>query len=514
MQDKHKKVLRYAVVVAALAFASKSYWMKKPDAEKNPAPAAAAVNVDTSRTLGSLKFKPCSLAQGAESLSAFCSTLQVPEDHSKPNGRKITLAISWFPASKQAEDDPIFMLAGGPGQGARASYPGIASAFSEAHKTRNIILLDQRGTGDSNPLKCEDSKGDSAVVEGDDYSLQAAADFAKQCAASYASKVDVSQFSTADAIIDLDLVRKAIGASKINLIGISYGTRVAQQYAKQFPNSTRTVTIDGIAPMDLVLGQDHAKNLEASLDLQFARCSKDKACLEKMGNPREQLNQLLAKLEKGPVPVQYRDAITGEWKQGEFSYGHIATLTRMLSYAPQAAALLPLQFSEANKGHYESLMALSEMVNHDVSGMIMHGMQLSVMCSEDADDLVIDPADQNRLLGNDLVEVLKAQCSVWPHKKRPADFRTPLTGNVPVLILSGEFDPVTPPRYGEQVAKHLPNSKHIIAKGSGHNVLPVGCMPKLFAKFLETADAKKLDSSCMDKLTYASMFTGYYGSEP
>ena len=266
--------------------------------------------------------------------------------------------------------------------------------------------------------------------------------------------------------------------------------------------------------MDLVLGQDHAKNLESSLDLQFARCSLDKACLEKMGNPREQLNQLLAKLAKGPVPVRYRDAITGEWKDGQFSVGHIAMLTRLLAYAPQAAALLPLQFSEANKGHYESLMALSEMVTRDVSDMIMHGMQLSVMCSEDADDLVIDPADQKRLLGTGLVELLKAQCSVWPHKQRPANFRAPLTGKMPVLILSGEFDPVTPPRYGDDVAKHLPNSKHIIAKGAGHNVLPVGCMPKLFAKFLETADAKNLDSSCMDKLTYASMFTGYYGSEP
>lgn len=514
MQDKHKKLLRIAIGLALIAYASKSFWLKKPDADKKPASVAAAINIDTSRTLGSLKFKPCALAQGTESISAFCSTMSVPEDHSKPDGRKISLAISWLPASKQAEDDPIFMLAGGPGQGARESFPSIAQAFSEARKTRNIILLDQRGTGDSNPLKCEDSKGDSAVVEDEQYSEQSAVDFARKCAAVYAGKVDVSQFTTADAIQDLDLARKAIGARQINLIGISYGTRVAQQYAKQFPASTRTVTIDGIAPLDVVLGQEHAKNLEDSLDLQFARCSKDKACLGKMGNPREQLNLLLAKLAKGPVPVHYRDAVTGEWKDGQFSAGHIAMLTRLLAYAPQAAALLPLQFSEANKGHFESFMALSEMVSHDVSSMIMHGMQLSVMCSEDADDLVLDPADEKRLLGTGLVQLLKAQCAVWPHKMRPADFRTPLTGNLPVLILSGEYDPVTPPRYGDSVAKHLPNAKHIIAKGSGHNVLPVGCMPKLFAKFLETADAKNLDSSCMDKLTYASMFTGYYGSEP
>ncbi|MBP6533529.1 MAG: alpha/beta fold hydrolase [Arenimonas sp.] len=514
MQDKHKKAIRIAAGLALIAYASKAYWLKQPDTDKKPAPVAAAVKVDTSRTLGSLKFKPCSLAQGTESLSAFCSTLTVPEDHSKPDGRKISLAVSWLPASKQTEEDPIFMLAGGPGQGARESFPSIAAAFTEARKTRHIILLDQRGTGDSHPLKCENTEGESAVVENEDYSAQSAIDFARKCAAVYAGKVDVRQFSTADAIRDLELARKAIGAAKINLIGISYGTRVAQQYAKTFPSSVRTVTIDGIAPLETVLGQEHAKNLEASLDLQFARCSQDKACLEKMGNPRAQLNQLLATLDKGPIPVRYRDAVSGEWRDGEFSAGHIAMLTRLLAYQPQAAALLPLQFSEANKGHVESLMALSEMVNRDVSDMIMHGMQLSVMCGEDAPDLVVDPEDRKRLLGTGLVELLQAQCAVWPHKQRPADFRQPLTGKLPVLILSGEFDPVTPPRYGDMVARHLPNSRHIIVKGAGHNVLPVGCMPKLFAKFLETADAKALDIGCIESLTYSPMFTGFYGSEP
>jgi pimeloyl-ACP methyl ester carboxylesterase len=514
MQDKHKKAIRIAAGLALIAYASKAYWLKQPDTEKKPVPVAAAVKVDTSRMLGALRFTPCSLAKGAESLTALCGTLSVPEDHSKPDGRKIQLAVSWLPASKQAEPDPIFLLAGGPGQGARESFPTIAAAFAEARKTRDIILLDQRGTGDSNPLKCEDSQGNSAVVEGEDYSLAAADEFAAKCAAAFAGKVDVRQFSTADAIIDLELARKAIGAAKINLIGISYGTRVAQQFAKKFPGSVRTITIDGIAPLETVLGQDHAKNLEASLDLQFARCSEDKACLQKMGEPRAQLNQLLATLDKGPVPVRYRDAVSGEWQDGEFSTGHIAMLTRMLAYAPQAAALLPLQLSEANKGNVDSLMALSEMVNRDVSGMIMHGMQLSVMCGEDVPDLVIDPEDRKRLLGTGLVELMQAQCAVWPHKQRPADFRTPLTGNVPVLILSGEFDPVTPPRYGDMVAKHLPNAKHIVAKGTGHNVLPVGCMPKLFAKFLETADAKSLDTGCIESLTYAPMFTGFYGSEP
>jgi pimeloyl-ACP methyl ester carboxylesterase len=390
----------------------------------------------------------------------------------------------------------------------------LSGAFAEARKKRNIILLDQRGTGDSNPLKCVNEQGESAVVDDEDYTADAATDFAKRCAAQFESKVDVAQFSSSDAIRDLDAARKALGAEQINLIGISYGTRMAQLYGKRYPQHTRTITIDGIAPLESVLGQDHAKNLESSLDLQFAQCAKDKACREKLGDPRAQLNTLLATLAKGPVPVHYRDAITGEWKDGQFSSGHLAMLTRLLAYQPQAASLLPMQFAEANQGRVDTLMALSEMVTRDISDQIMHGMQLSVMCGEDVPDLVVDPEDGKRLLGTGLVELMKAQCAVWPHKVRPADYRVPLKGNLPVLILSGEFDPVTPPRYGDMVAKHLPNSKHIIAKGQGHNVLPVGCMPRLFAKFLESADAKNLDDACIKTLTYAPMFTGLNGWEP
>ena len=445
---------------------------------------------------------------------AYCGTLQVPENHDAPDGRKITLAISWLPASGEAEPDPIFMLAGGPGQGARGSFPMVSGAFIEARRKRHIILLDQRGTGDSNPLKCVNEQGESAVVDDEDYSADAATDFAKRCAAQFEGKVDVAQFSSSDAIRDLDAARKALGAEQINLIGISYGTRMAQLYGKRYPQHTRTITIDGIAPLESVLGQDHAKNLESSLDLQFAQCAKDKTCREKLGDPRAQLNTLLATLAKGPVPVHYRDAITGEWKDGQFSSGHLAMLTRLLAYQPQAASLLPLQLAEANQGRVDSLMALSEMVTRDISDQIMHGMQLSVMCGEDVPDLVVDPEDGKRLLGTGLVELMKAQCAVWPHKTRPADYRTPLKGDLPVLILSGEFDPVTPPRYGDMVAKHLPNSKHIIAKGQGHNVLPVGCMPRLFAKFLESADAKNLDDACIKTLTYAPMFTGLNGWEP
>lgn len=468
------------------------------------------------RSLSTLDFKPCTLASefGTQSVEAQCTTMQVPENHAAPNGRKISLAIAWVPAKGEAEPDPVVMLAGGPGQSALESFPSIAPAFADVRKKRHILLVDQRGTGGSNRLVCKDASGKSAVLDEDSEDITSAKVFAARCALDLGKTADLRFYTTSDAIQDLDAVRVAIGAPQLNLMGVSYGTRVAQQYAKRYPKQTRTVTIDGIVPNSLVLGNEHARNLESSLNLQFERCAKDKACAKNLGNPRMRLDALMATLAKDPQLVRYRDAITGESKEEKLTPGHISMLARMFAYAPAAAGLLPLQLNEAAQGRYESLMALSKLLAGTLGDSIMHGMQLSVICSEDAGELKADPADAGSLLGTAMIEVIKAQCEVWPHGQRPADFRAPLKGNVPVLILSGEFDPVTPPRYGNEVLKPLSNARHLIVRGQGHNVLPVGCLPKLFARFVETADAKALDASCLDKVPYSPPFTGFYGWEP
>jgi pimeloyl-ACP methyl ester carboxylesterase len=468
------------------------------------------------RRLGSLGFTPCTLATAfaTQTVEAQCSHLLVPENRAAPGGRKISLAIAWLPAKGEAAADPMFMIAGGPGQSALESFPGIAPAFAELRKKRNVILVDQRGTGGSNLLACRNAEGKNAFVEESSDGLTEARAFAERCARELSARADLRFYSTSDAIQDLDAVREAIGASQINLMGVSYGTRVAQQYAKRYPAQTRTVTIDGVAPNSLVLGNDFAKNLESSLDRQFDRCAQDKACAEKLGNPRARLNALMALLKTSPPLVRYRDAITGEAKEEQLTPDHIATLARMFAYAPQVAGLLPLELNEAAQGRYEPLMALSKLLVGTLGDQMAAGMQLSVVCTEDADELKIDPADADSLLGTDLVAVLQTQCAVWPRGQRPDGFRAPLTGPVPVLILSGEFDPVTPPRYGDEVLKSLPNARHLVLRGQGHNVLPVGCMPKLFAAFVDSADAKKLDVRCLDKVPYAQPFTGFYGWEP
>ena len=176
--------------------------------------------------------------------------------------------------------------------------------------------------------------------------------------------------------------------------------------------------------------------------------------------------------------------------------------------------MLPQLIREASHGRYANLMALTKMMQGDMAEAMSMGMQMSVICTEDAGSMVVRAEDADTVLGNRMVEGMAAMCEVWPKGDKPADFNTALKGDLPVLVLTGEFDPVTPPKYGEEIAKGLPKSRWLNLKGQGHNVIGAGCMPKLFAQFIEQADARALDAKCLDKLAYVPPFTSYNGWEP
>lgn len=464
---------------------------------------------------GKLTFQSCALTSPAGiAVEAWCSKLAVPENHAAPKGRQIELAIALVAADGQGEPDPILMIAGGPGQSALESYPLVHPAFEDARRNRNVLLVDARGTGKSHPLECEDEEGRSAVMEPEDESPAAARAFAERCRDRLSKSSDLRFYATGDHVRDLDLVRQKLGIEKLNLMGVSYGTRVAQQYAKRYPAHTRTVTLDSVVPNTLVLGQEHARNLDAALKQQFARCRADAACAQNLGDPAAKLAEVRNRLRAGNLaPVHYRDPVSGEWRDDEPKYAHLSVLLRLYAYQPAAASMLPLILHDASGGHYESLLAQARTIYGSVSDAIMHGMQLSVVCTEEP-ELAEDPKDEDTVLGVDLVSFTRAQCEVWPRGERAADFRAPLRGDLPVLAVSGELDPVTPPRYGEEVIRSLPNGRHLVLRGQGHSVIGTGCMPKLFAQFIENADAKSLDDSCLKRLSASPPFAGRYGWEP
>ena len=511
----------FRIVIAIGALACFGYTKLKPDegAAHTPSTSASVSEPVPPRMFGSLTFQPCTLAPkfAVATIDAQCSHMSVPEDWTHPEGRKIDLAIAWIPAQNDGAADPVFMIAGGPGQSALESYPSIAPAFEETLKKRSVMLVDQRGTGQSHPLACEDKEGSKTSGEeqqATDTSPDAIRRFTEKCRDTLSKNADLRYYSTTDGVRDLDAVRAALGVAQIDLVGISYGTRVAQHYARRYPSHTRTVVLDSVAPNELIFGNDFARNLDDALAMGFKECNKTPHCAERMGDPRANLTALLAQLKAHPVPVSYRDPMTGEDKQETLTRGHLALVARMYAYAPILAASLPLTLSEAMKGHYEPLMAQAKLLSGSLGESMTAGMQLSVVCTEDADGFQADPAYADSVLGNELLDVLGTQCSIWPHGQRPSDFHQPLVSDLPILVLEGEFDPVTPPRYGEQVVKNLSHGRLLVLHGQGHNVIPVGCMPKLMARFIDTADAKALDASCLDKLPYTPPFTSYSGWEP
>lgn len=481
------------------------------------ATALASTGAAAKRTVGSLEFSDCDLKNPviADVLGAQCTTLSVPENPALPEGRKIDLRIALVPAkTADPQPDPVFFLAGGPGQSALDSYPQVAPGFERMREKRHIVLVDQRGTGGSNKLVCKGEEAEStfSAEESNDPDAQKA--FAERCAKDLSERADPRFYTTTVAVADLDAVRKALGADKVNLVGGSYGTRAAQTYLRYYPDSIRSIILDGVVPPTLALGNEHAKNLEAALASIFKRCRDDAECAKAFGDPAEDLAKLKLQLRSGQQAVRYRDTKTWAMRDESFTFGHLAATVRLFSYSPEAAALLPQALNEAAEGRFETLMAQSDMILGEIGESIMHGMQLSVICSEDAERLAIDPADADSLLGTDMVSVMQAQCAGWPKGDRPKDFHDPIQSDVPVLLISGEFDPVTPPRYGEETAKGYAKGRHLVVRGRGHIVLTAGCMPRLAADFIESNDAKALDASCLDAMPVIPAFINANGWGP
>ncbi len=515
MSRKFRIILVIAVLSAVLAHMA---WRRlaehAPAATSGSAAAPRSSSVPVSkpalRHYGRLAFSPCMLRapMAPNGVDAWCSTLVVAENPAAPKARSIALKIAWVPSDDdQADPDPVFLLAGGPGQSATRSYPAVAPAFAEVLRHRHVILVDQRGTGGSNLLACP-----GADTLGDD--IASAERFARDCRDHLAASADLRYYTTTDAVRDLDAVRAALGVAQVDLLGISYGTRVAQQYAGAHPERVRAMVLDSVAPNTLIFGNEFAANLDQSLKLQFGLCERDPACVRALGSPAANLATLRARIALAPPPVDYRDAGDFRHHDARLDDGTLAGLLRMYAYSPLTAALLPLALHEAAAGHYRPLLAQAADLGKSLDGDMAYGMQLSVICAEDAAGMRVDPADAHRLLGARLTESLLAQCAVWPKGAMPANFHAPLRGRVPTLVLEGEFDPVTPPRYGEDVVAALANARLLVLRGQGHNVIGAGCMPKLFARFLDEPNPKALDARCLDALAPTPPFLTYNGWAP
>ncbi len=467
-------------------------------------------------TIGSLTLTACELGQPNSGLStaAWCAAFPVPENRADPHSRVITLKLAVLRSRAQvASKDMLVFLAGGPGQAATDSAASVAEVLRGLRNHRNVLLLDQRGTGGSNPLRCKDPD-DSAAADADSLEPDRIRKAASDCLKQLSSRADPRYYNTTVATQDLEDVRKALGAPRFDLIGVSYGTRLAQQYVMHYPAAVRSMVLDSVVPNTVALGQDFARNLDDALKAQFARCTAQPTCKRQFGDPDQTLYQLRDALRANPHQVSFRDPQTYKTVKRVLNENALASVVRMFAYTPQTAALLPLSIDAAAHGDVGPLLGQAKILSGDLSELAGSGMQYSVMCSEDVDLLRTRKEDVDTILGTQMIDAMKAICSVWPRGSRPADFHAPLQTAKPVLLLAGQYDPVTPPRYAEEVAKGLPDARVLLLNGQAHSVMAAGCTPRLIQHFVEQLDPKTLDASCLGRIEPTPIFIDFNGATP
>ncbi len=466
-------------------------------------------------TASALELRDCRISAGPSfpSLKARCGTFQRPENPDDPDSPMLDLRVAVVPAlNLEPLPDPVVPLSGGPGQGAVEFYAGYSWAFEPLRRDRDILLLDQRGTGESARMDCP---VEAEFVEGG-YSPEDTVRYTQECLD--ALPHDPRFFTTSLAVRDLEALRTVLGYPRLNLYGVSYGSRVAQHFARRYPASTRTVVLDGVVPPQLPLGPEIATEAQAAIERIFARCAEEPACGARFPELAARFAELRAKLGGQAVRVKIADPLTGEFSTVSFGPYELAAGLRLLAYHANTIAMVPLLVSEAADGNYRPLVAQFQMTVADIAASIALGMHNSVMCAEDVphfDETLIDEASiAASYMGPMQMDALEAVCSVWPRGPVDADFHEPLSTAAPVLLLSGDSDPITPPRYADMAAMNLMKAWLLTGRNQGHGQLAVGCMPKIVAEFVENAGLESVDTSCMATNFVMPFFVDYGGPAP
>ncbi len=459
-------------------------------------------------------FKPCSLTDASDSniLYAECSMWHQPLDHEQPFGRTIALFVTKIPSTAIAPPKhALTLINGGPGGSSIDLLVSFAPILQQISQHMDIIVLDQRGTGRSTALDCENM---SADIDPDTIDL---ARETKKCLDSLAfSPVN---FTTSVAVRDLENLRIAMGYEEWNIYGTSYGTRVALHYLRRYEASVRSLTLDGVLPPSISMGSNIAVKSDSALRTLFQNCSLDTDCKNAFPNLPDDFGELSVYLKENSIEVRLRHPITNELTTKSVSYPDLALIIRLSLYSPEMSSLLPLTIHSAfHENDYSSIAVNAQAFEDALQDSMSYGMHNAVMCTE---DLPFHPPEdkgsdrgKETYLGDEFLSSMQSICSVWPAGKIDNDFKQPVLSNVPTLILSGENDPITPPAYGDLLLNGLSNSVHLIGPQQGHGIMHRGCFTKIFSDFLSTANVSNLESNCIKHLPRLPFFIDSLGPAP
>jgi pimeloyl-ACP methyl ester carboxylesterase len=415
---------------------------------------------------------------------AYCGTYQVLENHLNPTGKTIDLHILVLPSVRANPSvDPVFVFAGGPGQGASEVAVSMMPMLRRIHQQRTIVFLDQRGTGESGSLDCELDEFLSSSISKD-----ALIECQKKLA------VDTTQYTSDILARDTDEVREALGYHTINIYGGSYGTRLGLVYIRNYPQHVRSAVLDGVAPPQIPIGGDFGEYAQRALQSVIADCTADTECANAFPLLEKRFYMILANLEQ-PKVVHLPHPTTFEIEQFTIDKNLFLGTLQQLLYDPTTSSLIPFTITAAYDENWSPLIALG---NRDSFGQISIGLYLSIVCAEDVPRIDFSSPTKH-IMGTHLTEELQEMCSVWPVDTIDQEFYLPVESSVPILLLSGQHDPVTPPENALIAKETLPNSIHIEVPGMAHNTLRSECMLQIFQDFVVTLDETQLDLSCVSK---------------
>ena len=471
------------------------------------AAAALALAVGPSQAADSRPgLKPCRL-QAVEH-DAWCGVVSRPLDASQPNGTRIDVHFAVLPAlARNRKPDPVLFFAGGPGQSAMDLGGPVSRMLGRLSYRRDVVLIDQRGTGRSAPLRCPDPQPGAPLADLVEPSRQLAR--LQACLAQLKSLPhgDLRQYTTAQAMQDAEAVRQALGVAQVNLVGGSYGTRAALEYLRQFPDRVRRTVIDGVAPPDMVMPAAMSTDAQRTWDAVLAACQAQPDCQRRWPALADDWRTLLASL---PREVTVPHPLTGLPEKLTLSRDTLLSMVRLPMYVPVLASALPLAVHEASRGRFDALMGLASSLGGRTRDRMSEGMHYAVVCAEDAPRLAQASDAPGADFGTGMTTLYQQVCAQWPRGSVPAAFYQVPAAPAATLVLSGGADPVTPPRHGERVTQALgAKARLVVVPQAGHGVMALGCMRDVLFRFIDADTdelALKVDAACAEAMPRPGAF--------
>ena len=450
-----------------------------------------------------LQGKSCHLPGSEEALR--CIAIPVALNYAQPNGHKLALHVTLAPAFREsARPDPLFILAGGPGQAGTDVLALLSNTFRSVRATRDIVFIDQRGTGLSGKLDCPALPDEESLSEAEHDAA------ARKCIASV--RRPFSAYSTANAARDIEQVRVALGYGAINLWGASYGTRLAQEYARAYPSNLRAMILDGVVAPEQVIpaaGRDG----QAALEQVFKQCAADQACHGAFPALRSEFAAVSERVAAGQVKLQLADPRTARPLTLDMTSDQFLGTVHNILYSATDTRRLPYLIHSAYHGRWEPFVARRNTASDfSPDGPVAQLLHLAVVCAEDTPRLTpqLLAADAAALTAP-LLKRMGAMCAMM--NVAPAPQRAPSRITAPVLMLSGALDPVTPPRRATAAAAHMTRATHLVVQYAGHGVSTLGCTPRLLREFLDVPGAQ-LATACLGEIPAPTFQLGSAGPQP